>query len=808
MKLSLLVLLLSIPAAAFAADYGVEAAAVDSTGTPESFATWRVFAAGDSIRPVKGAVTGDDGKISTTLPHPGEYRIVLVGMSSQPAERTFSVDDAEPVARLGDIILNPASTELSEITVTAQRPLVSKEIDRIAYDVAADEESKTAQLTDILRKVPLVTVEPDGTVKVNGSSNFRVYKNGRPNNALTNNAKEIFKAIPASSIRKIEVITDPGAREDAEGVGAILNIITDNNTALKGVTGTVSVYANNYNLTPTPNVYVTTQVDRVTLSVNGGYWNSNRNESESFQSGEGTYLSTGNSLHSERLYYSNSNGGHGGLEASWEPDTMNLITVEANFFASSRKPQGFGKSSLTAADGSPIYSYSETTFSPKARTFAIDGAVNYQRNTRLKGETITLSYRVSGRNTANRESWLYSELVNPVFDYTGIESDGRQNFIEHTGQVDWSRPYGEHHKLDLGAKFIQRNNSSRNSRDYIGAGDTYDDFTHRTSIGAAYADYRVSFGRFNARAGLRYEFSHLSARYRSGEGRHWGSSLNDLAPNASVSWNVNDANTLKLSYNRRISRPSIDYLDPTVSETPQITSQGNPNLGSSAQDRISFNYNLIKPKIMLDVSAGVTFSNNQLMQTKEVRDQHTYYSYDNADHYRGVYISPYMQWSPGSKTQIMLNAYVSWQRFHSPAKGLTKCHWTYNPYVNITQKLPWKLTLRGWGGYWSGYADIYTINKPSANDIWYGLSLQRSFLRDDRLTVQLSSMNPFGPSQSLMRMYSINTDLDNEVEYRRMHNRTFSLSVSFRFGSLTASVRKTAASISNDDLQSSNSGGK
>ena len=96
-------------------------------------------------------------------------------------------------------------------------------------------------LDETLNKVPLVSVDPDGTIKVNGSTSFKIYKNGRPNNSYSNNAKEIFKALPASMIQKIEVITDPGAREDAEGTTAILNIITVKNVITKGAMGNVGL---------------------------------------------------------------------------------------------------------------------------------------------------------------------------------------------------------------------------------------------------------------------------------------------------------------------------------------------------------------------------------------------------------------------------------------------------------------------------------------------------------------------------------------------------------------------------------------
>ena len=130
--------------------------------------------------------------------------------------------------------------ELEGIVVKAQKQLVKQEIDRIAYDVQSDEESKTQTVLDMLRKVPMVTVDGQDNIMVKGNSNFKIYKNGHLDPSLTKNAKEVLKSMPASMVKRIEVITDPGAREDAEGVDAVLNIVMEDGSKMKGMTGVVS----------------------------------------------------------------------------------------------------------------------------------------------------------------------------------------------------------------------------------------------------------------------------------------------------------------------------------------------------------------------------------------------------------------------------------------------------------------------------------------------------------------------------------------------------------------------------------------
>ena len=113
--------------------------------------------------------------------------------------------------------------ELQGVEVVKQKSLVKSDIDKITYDIENDPDSKSNTVIEMLRKVPMVTVDGEDNIQVNGSSSFKVYVNNKPNQMMSNNPKEVLKSMPASSIKKIEVITNPGPKYDAEGVGGILH---------------------------------------------------------------------------------------------------------------------------------------------------------------------------------------------------------------------------------------------------------------------------------------------------------------------------------------------------------------------------------------------------------------------------------------------------------------------------------------------------------------------------------------------------------------------------------------------------------
>ena len=445
------IMLVATSLIANAVDFRVKGLAKDAEGEPAMYVTVKVYSVNDSVKPVATAVTSDKGTFSRSLKSAGKYRLHLFSVGKASVNKLFEVSSAQPVADLGTIVLEDADYELGTVEVVATKPLVSLEVDRIGYDVQADEESKTSMLDELLRKVPLVSVDPDGTIKVNGSTDFKIYKNGRPNNSYSRNAKEIFKALPASMIEKIEVITEPGAREDAEGVNAILNIVTLKNTVTKGAMGNVSLYYSTPKYIPNPNVWLSAQYDKVAISFYGGLnIRANKNVNKSTSTSETVYEQTGDILRSENESTSRGIFGYWGLEGSWEADTLNLVTFEFGGYTSRSKVNSLGLTEMFSRSGDRLYHYSTRNHTDPSSWTDLNGSVNYQRSTRRKGETIVLSYRLSGSDNRSESESYYEDYDLLPVPYTGILSNEKATGMEHTFQVDWTRPFAKHHTIDVG----------------------------------------------------------------------------------------------------------------------------------------------------------------------------------------------------------------------------------------------------------------------------------------------------------------------------------------------------------------------
>lgn len=781
--------------------YKVTATVIDEEGEPEEYATYRIFELPDTTRQIIGNVTRSEGIIDSSLPKAGNYRIVVSAMMKSPITIDFSVDNQEPVADLGILNTVLAGETLNELTVTAQRPLVSKEIDRIGYDVQADGDAATSNLREILKKVPLVSVDEEGNIKVNGSDNFKIYRNGRPNNAFTKNAKDIFAAIPASTIKKIEVITDPGAREDAESSGVILNIVTTSTVSMAGVTGNIGLnYQTNFG--PQANAFIMTQIKKLTLSGSGGYYKYFKSNAKGTQDSHMEFDSTGDVIDTRSTYKAGGSGGWFNVEGSLELDTLNLITSSVNGYIGKNSNDFQSNATMLNSLGETLYSYDFNSYYRKNGYTDIDFSLDYQRFTRLKGEAITLSYRLSHTRQDQDKTVDYYFLEGEPFPYTYNLSDFDLKFFEHTFQLDWSRPLGTHFKLDTGGKYILRTSHSLNHQDLGGLDQTIDDFKHTYNIFGVYADAKASFGKVSARAGVRYEYSRLQADFLTGDEEDFHANLNDVVPNASIAWNPSEASMWKLSYNRRIQRPGISYLNPAVEISPNDISFGNPDLKSSTYDNFLVNYNFIKPKFNLDLTLSFRSSNDGMGQIKWSDENVTYNTYGNSLRDRMATLSLYFLWQISDKTSWMINGEVEWEKY-SLGQGADKIkNAGYNGYyfTRIQQKLPWDLTLTVSSSYFSGWLNgLYNYGKNPAENISYSVGLRRSFL-NNRLDASISASN-LGIHSRKSHSYAINGGRTGYNFSSQSPRQQVMIGATWRFGNLRAQVKKTDKSISNDDLQ-------
>ena len=687
----------------------------------------------------------------------------------------------------------------------------------------SDSDSKTNTVIEMLRKVPMVTVDGEDNIKVNGSSSFKVYVNGRPNNMMSNNPSEVLKSMPANTIKKIEVITNPGPKYDAEGVGGILNIVTVG-SGFEGYTATVS--ANGSNTGVGGGLFGTVKVGKLTVSARYNY---NHNSQPRSYSGSTLTVTDENpssasaNIESEGSSKSRSNFQSGSLEASYEIDTLNLVTASFGLWGNNYSSRGTSSTVGTSPlDGGGLYRYSMPSHSRNS-WFSIEGSVDYQRLFKVKDRMLTFSYRIS-TDPETSDSYTDYDDMDAVADWQDYlqrlenqHNDGSQRTTEHTFQLDYTTPIGKLHTLEAGAKYILRNNSSENDRYTMAAtatgGYEFDEdhsshYRHNNDIIAAYLGYGLKWKKLSGRLGLRYEHTVQDVKYLLGRGDDFRKDFDDLVPSASIGYRLTDTQNLRLGYNMRIYRPGIWYLNPYLDDSnPTSISQGNPNLVSEKSHSFSLGYNSFTTKLSINLSLRYSFTNNSIESVSSLVSDNDiaglqnptgkgvlYTTYRNIGKTRSANLSAYVNYSPFTTTRIYANLYGGWT-YLSDGGDLSNHGWNMYAYGGAQQTLPkdWRISLSIWS-----QTPWISLQGKGSGFFGYGLNVTKQFLKQ-RLTLSAFANNFF-------KKYNVyNNDMSStgftQHSWSKYNQQRFGISVSFRIGELKASVKKAERTISNDDVK-------
>ncbi|WP_321438746.1 outer membrane beta-barrel family protein [uncultured Bacteroides sp.] len=771
------------------------------TKAGEPYSTIRISRKDTPNKPIKVLTTDANGKFTQKITEEGNLIISFTSVGKKVVSKEFSIKSNSTTIDLGAIYTKENAKELKGVEVVAQKPLVKTEIDKLAYNIEDDPDSKTSSTLEMLRKVPMVTVDGEDKIQVNGSSKFKIYINGKPNNMISSNPTEVLKSMPASSIKSIEVITNPGAKYDAEGVSGILNIITVGK-GMQGYTATFNAGAGN--MGTNAGAYATVQSGKFTVTGNYYYNHYKTPDDMTGYSKREDYASDANKFlinNSKTNYKGNYNSGN--MEASYEIDTLRLITFSGSLFGGDNRSNAIGKTEMENVSSEPVYSYN-TTNDNKSTFMSINANVDYQRSFRKKEELLTFSYRLSGSPQTSNAYTYYTNFLKDVPTLNDLHTKGDPSTTEHTFQCDFTNPLTKNQTMELGAKYIIRNSNS-NDKYYIktpgGSSYTEDEdisskYRHLQDILAAYAGYSLKYKSLGFKTGLRYEYTMMYVKHYNKE-EDFDAHFSDLVPSANLSYQIGQTKTLKASYNMRISRPGIWYLNPFRNNSdPKNISYGNPNLDSEKSHSFELNYSSFTQKFNINLSLGHTFVNNSIESYSFIKDGVLNNTYENIGKWASTRLSSYINWNMTSKTRVYLNGSGSYNDFKSDKMNISNNGFSYNLNGGLQQNLPWELRLSLYGG---GSGSNISFQGKNSGYSYYGFGLNKTFL-NKRLTVSTYARNPFSKSIN----FSSTTETPSFRLYSETHypQRSFGFSISYRIGELKAGVKKAARSIQNDDVKS------
>ena len=776
------------------------------TQQTEPYATIRVYKKGDTKKPVAMSVSDLDGHIRQEVSGKGHFVMAVSSVGKQVRNINFSLS-GQPSLDLGTILLQDDDKTLGAIEVVAQKPLVKMETDKMTYNVAEDEDSKTNTVLDMLRKVPMVTVDGQDNITVNGQSSFKVYVDGKPNAMFSQNASMIFKNMPATAVKNIEVITNPGAAYDAEGTGGVLNIVMNKNpqaqasmngynATIRGMVGTKSLGGGGF---------VNGQQGRFSYSANVMYNYGKPGESDVTMKQEqlgatpSTILTTSKTDTKTPFLM-------GSLNMGYELDSMSSMNVMLSLTQFNLKNPANSVTAMTGGiyNSSTGFGYSNDLTMRNKRT-SFNGSIDYQRFFNAeRTSSMAITYQLSASPSHNEQWSNFSPNgqvpVPSTFDLTNRYSDNNEHTTEHVLQTDFTTPLSSLHKLNFGVKLTARLSNS-DAKYYLN--DIYteslsSDYHHDNTIAAAYTEYDGHFGKVGLKTGLRYEHTWQSVEYKLGNGLDFKKNYGNLVPSASLSYTLTQTSNIGLTYNMRISRPGISYLNPYIDRSnPTALTYGNTDLDVEKSHTVGLVYNMYSPKLMLNVKLSHAICNNAIEQYNFYEDNLLHTTYGNIVKRNLSSLNVYGSWMPAKNTRIFMNGGVNYTDLRSDELDARNSGWSANAMAGIQQTLPASLKLSLFA---ITSTKSYTLQGWSSGFNLLTGSLSRSFL-NDKLTVGVQGIVGLSSGGRLeIESFSRGRNFTNSMLIR-VPISSVSLNVSFTFGNTKKQMKQFQSRVQSDYME-------
>ena len=776
------------------------------THESEPFATIRVFKGGKMDKPVAMSVTDDDGKILQKVDGTGNFTVTISSMGRKLITRKVQLSAAKPTLSLGTILVQDDAKMMKGVEVVAQKPLVKMETDKMSYDVESDVDAKSNTVLDMLRKVPMVTVDGQDNITVNGQGSFKVYVDGKPNVMFSANPSQIFKSMPASSVKSIEVVTNPGAKYDAEGVGGVLNIVMNKATGtqrrMNGYNGNASAMISNFGWRGS--MFVSGQQGKLTYSINAMHNHIETNDAEITNERTST---DGTKMYSFQKSRTKVPFNMANISLGYELDSMSNIGASIGLMDYSIKTTGHPITTFSGGKFGSGFSYGNDMMSLNKST-SFNGNVDYQRFLNSeRTSNITLSYLFTTAPAATESRNIYDPLPAGIpLKLNNLYSDADTRGTEHTFQTDYTTPLSKNQTLNAGAKFIGRRNIS-DSKFYniIDGKEVFDtnnsvNYKNKQSILASYIEYKLTLGKFSAKVGTRYEHTWENVEFILGKGDNFKKNYGNLVPSASFTYNIGAAVNIGVNYSMRILRPGISFLNPYIDRsTPTVLSYGNPNLDVEESHNVSLVFNAFTPKFMINLTLGEAFANNQIEQYSFMDANGILNTtYGNIVRSRWTNFSTFINYSITPNTRIYLNGGFDYGDMRSDKLNQKKHAWQAMAFIGLQQTLPWNVKMSINTG---GMTKRHTLQGHGSSFNMINIALAKDFFKE-KLNVSVNYFTPFSGKMEYTQ-YNEGADFTQKMNMV-IHVQQIGLTLTWNFGNTKKQFQTNKSNISNDFQEKKN----
>lgn len=654
-----------------------------------------------------GSVTGDladaEGRFSVSNAKPGKYHVAVSLLGYAKFKDTIIVDPGKSTVDIGVITLPVSSTKISEVSVSGEREVMEISAEKKVFNVAKDATVTGGTAVDALRQVPTVDVDVNGNVSVRGTSNLVLQVNGKQTGFAGSDRTSLLQQIPANMIEKIEVITNPSARYDAEGMGGIINIVLKNeissswNLNMNGGAGTNHKY----------NLGADFGLKNGPLSLSAGY--GARYHNQWFGAViESNQLFGARDIVTQQINGTWSGLGHfGNFNADYS--LSSTATLNANGQVRFNDGQNLEDWDYTfKRSNNEVFQRANRDNTTKRHWKSYEFGLGYKQLFTSKQHYLDVSTRFSNNDQSSFGNFSQQELdVNGMPTQT-MPTIQNNNFINNfkiwTIQADYvtMSPIG---KVETGLKSTLRmidndtylDSLNRHTGDYIPNRNAINRFYFSDHVLAGYGMLSTQLVGFNVQAGIRLEHTLVNTQQIT-TGERGGMNYTHLFPTLHLSRKLDTNSTLQLSYSRRINRPNFWQLNPFIDySNPSALRKGNPNLMPETIDAAEVSFVSQLDKHTVTATAYYRQTNNAMqffavVDTTLPTGANTVLTFKNFDIiqntgfefvYRGQ-IFPW--WTAMANVNVFYNSVQGGSETGDISGGAI----AYNVRANSTVKMPWE----------------------------------------------------------------------------------------------------------------------
>lgn len=786
-----------------------------NTGEAVPYATAALYKAGTEEN-IAGGVADDEGKFFITGMEPGSYtlKVSFLGFETQTVDN-IEVTSPNGDVNLGDIMMSDEGVALEEVTVQGQRELIEERVDRTIYKAENDKTTAGGDGTDVLRRVPMLSVDLDGNVSMRGSSNITVLIDNRPSAIAASSITDALKQIPADEIKAVEVITSPSARFDAEGTSGVINIVTKKNN-LQGMSLNIRTGAGLRGSDLGLNASARKGKFGFTL---GGFGRAGYNILGSFENNQvltnpdNSISTISQSADTERTHMF----GRYNFGVDYEIDKYNFLTGAVNFGIRNSKNSQDNFLTENYLNGNLVRNALRETDS-KDNSNSIDLSLNYTRTFEKKGKEISLLTLYS---RDNRESSFINTLFNEDFQTidSRLKNDNPSKNEEYTIQLDFVEPLGKDGSsiLEYGAKNILRKSVSdftyyqaegADGEFVINPDPTISNaFNYDQNVTAGYVSYTVTLLKnYTFKPGLRYEYTTINADFET-ETAADIPSYGTFVPSLNLSRKLKNGNLIKAAYNRRISRPSMRYLNPNLDvSNPTQWSQGNPTLDPEYTDNYEIGYSTYFKETMLNFTGYFRNTTGSIQAVRTIQDDGIIFTtFDNIGQEQAIGVNIFTNINISSK--FSLNGSI--ETYYSMLdNGLTDPQYAASNdgfvvsgrmFGNYSLPKDWQIQL-----FTFARGSRVQLQGTSGGFAAYGLGINKQF-NEKRGSIGFGADNFLSKEFKIRNEIVTPTIVQNSTNV--MRNMNFKINFSYRIGKLSMDQRsRRKKSVNNDDLKSGGDG--